>query len=36
MKPRVKKVSDFVAQLEPFLRERVDYDPAAVEKHLRN
>ena len=35
VKPRVKKVSDFIAQLEPFLRERVDYDPAAVEKHLR-
>ena len=35
VKPRVKKVSDFVAQLEPFLRERVDYDPAAVDKHLR-
>ena len=34
VKPRVKKVSDFVAQLEPFLRERVDYDPAAVDKHL--
>ena len=34
VKPRVKKTSDFVAQLEPFLRDRVDYDPAAVEKHL--
>jgi glutamyl-tRNA synthetase len=34
VKPRVKKVSDFIPQLEPFLRERVDYDPAAVAKHL--
>ncbi|HZA35448.1 MAG TPA: glutamate--tRNA ligase, partial [Vicinamibacterales bacterium] len=34
VKPRVKKVSDFIPQLGPFLRERVDYDPAAVEKHL--
>ena len=34
VKPRVKKVSDFIPQLEPFLRERVDYDPAAVDKHL--
>ena len=34
VKPRVKKVRDSVPQLEPFLRERVDYDPAAVEKHL--
>jgi glutamyl-tRNA synthetase len=34
VKPRVKKVSDFIPQLEPFLRERVDYDPAAVARHL--
>jgi glutamyl-tRNA synthetase len=34
VKPRVKKVSDFIPQLEPFLRERVDYDPAAVDRHL--
>jgi glutamyl-tRNA synthetase len=34
LKPRVKKVSDFVAHLDPFLRERVEYDPSAVEKHL--
>jgi glutamyl-tRNA synthetase len=32
--PRVKKLGDFVAQLEPFLREHVDYDQAAVDKHL--
>jgi nondiscriminating glutamyl-tRNA synthetase len=34
VKPRVKKVRDFVEQLEPFLRDHVEYDPAAVEKHL--
>ncbi len=34
VKPRVKRVSDFVAHLDPFLRERVEYDPSAVEKHL--
>jgi glutamyl-tRNA synthetase len=32
--PRVKKVGDVVPQLEPFLRETVAYEPAAVEKHL--
>jgi glutamyl-tRNA synthetase len=35
VKPRVKKLSDFVAHLEPFLSEQVtEFDPAAVEKHL--
>ena len=34
IKPRVKKVGDFVSQLEPYLRASVEYDPAAVEKHL--
>jgi glutamyl-tRNA synthetase len=34
VKPRVKKLSDFIPQLEPFLGERVDYDQAAVDKHL--
>ena len=34
VKPRVKKLSDFVAQLEPFLCATVDFDPAAVRKHL--
>ncbi len=34
LKPRVKRVSDFVAHLDPFLRERAEYDPSAVEKHL--
>jgi glutamyl-tRNA synthetase len=32
--PRVKKLDDFAAQLEPFLAAGVTYDPAAVEKHL--
>jgi glutamyl-tRNA synthetase len=32
--PRVKKLDDVVAQLEPFLRDRVEYDASAVEKHL--
>jgi glutamyl-tRNA synthetase len=34
VKPRAKKLSDFVPQLEPFLREHVEYDPSAVAKHL--
>jgi glutamyl-tRNA synthetase len=32
--PRVRRLEDLVAQLDPFLRDRVEYDPAAVEKHL--
>jgi glutamyl-tRNA synthetase len=32
--PRVKRLDDLGALLEPFLRGRVEYDPAAVEKHL--
>jgi glutamyl-tRNA synthetase len=35
VKPRVKKTSDFVTQLSPFLRGPIEYNPAAVEKHLR-
>jgi glutamyl-tRNA synthetase len=34
MLPRVKRIGEFVPQLEPFLRDAVAYDPAAVEKHL--
>jgi glutamyl-tRNA synthetase len=34
VKPRVKRSADFVAQLEPYLRDRVSYDPAAVDRHL--
>jgi glutamyl-tRNA synthetase len=35
VKPRVKKVADFIVQLRPFIVDRVDYDPAAVAKHLQ-
>jgi len=33
--PRAKRLGDFVSQLEPFLVDRVQYDPAAADKHLR-
>jgi len=32
--PRVKRLQDFATQLAPFLSDTVEYDPAAVEKHL--
>jgi glutamyl-tRNA synthetase len=32
--PRVKKLEDFVPQLEPFLRAPAEYDASAVQKHL--
>jgi nondiscriminating glutamyl-tRNA synthetase len=32
--PRVKKLGEFAAHVEPFLLDVVHYDPAAVEKHL--
>ena len=34
VKPRARKLADLVAQLRPFLTERVERDPAAVAKHL--
>jgi glutamyl-tRNA synthetase len=34
VKPRVRRLGDFLPQLRPFLDERVEVDPAAVEKHL--
>ena len=34
LKPRARKLSDIVAQARPFLAETIDYDPAAVAKHL--
>jgi glutamyl-tRNA synthetase len=34
VKPRARKTGDFAELLEPFLRDRVEYDPAAVQKHL--
>jgi glutamyl-tRNA synthetase len=35
LKPRVKKLPQFVEDARPFLRPDVDYDAAAVEKHLK-
>jgi glutamyl-tRNA synthetase len=34
VKPRARKLRDVVDQLRPFVVDRVDRDPAAVEKHL--
>ena len=34
VRPRVRKLDQFVEELRPFLDEHVSYDPAAVEKHL--
>jgi len=34
VKPRARRLGDFVPQLRPFLDDRVELDPAAVEKHL--
>ncbi len=34
VKPRARNLADLVAQLRPFLTERVERDPAAVAKHL--
>jgi glutamyl-tRNA synthetase len=35
VRPRVKRLPDFIPQLRPFLSDTVEYDRAAVEKHLR-
>jgi glutamyl/glutaminyl-tRNA synthetase len=35
LRPRAKRLSDFVDQARPFLRDTVEYEPDAVEKHLR-
>ncbi len=35
VRPRVKRMGQFVDELRPFLVESVDYDPAAVTKHLQ-
>jgi glutamyl-tRNA synthetase len=32
--PRAKRLGDFTSQLEPFLVDHVQYDPAAADKHL--
>jgi glutamyl-tRNA synthetase len=34
VRPRVKRLDQFVDELRPFLQEPVDYDPAAVAKYL--
>ena len=34
VKPRARRLGDFLPQLRPFLDDRVNLDPAAVEKHL--
>jgi glutamyl-tRNA synthetase len=35
LRPRAKRLGDFVTHGRFFLSDRVEYDPAAVEKHLR-
>jgi glutamyl-tRNA synthetase len=35
LKPRVKRLDDFVVQARFFLTDAIEYDPAAVDKHLR-
>ena len=35
LKPRVKRLGDFAVQGAPFFGDTIDYDPAAVDKHLR-
>jgi glutamyl-tRNA synthetase len=35
LRPRAKRITDFVDLARPFLVETVEYDPEAVEKHLR-
>jgi glutamyl-tRNA synthetase len=35
LKPRVRRLDDFAAQGRFFFNDTVEYDPAAVEKHLR-
>jgi glutamyl-tRNA synthetase len=34
LRPRAKRLTDFVEQARPFLVETVDYEPEAIEKHL--
>ncbi len=36
IRPRVKKLDQFVEELRPFLQRDVHYDPSAVAKHLNN
>jgi glutamyl-tRNA synthetase len=34
LRPRAKRLTDFVEQAEPLLRDPAEYEPAAIEKHL--
>ena len=34
LRPRAKRLTDFVDQARPFLVDTVEYDPEAIEKHL--
>jgi glutamyl-tRNA synthetase len=34
LKPRAHRLGDFVTQLRPFVADRIERDPAAVDKHL--
>jgi glutamyl-tRNA synthetase len=34
LRPRAKRLADFVHQAQPFLTERLEYEPDAVRKHL--
>jgi glutamyl-tRNA synthetase len=36
IRPRVKKLDQFVEEVRPFLQHHVQYDPSAVAKHLSN
>jgi glutamyl-tRNA synthetase len=36
LKPRVRRITDFAEQAEPYLRRRVDYDAGAVAKHWKD
>ena len=36
IRPRVKKLDQFVDEMRPFLQHDVQYDPSAVAKHLNN
>ena len=35
LRPRAKRLTDFVTQAAPLLADTVEYEPAAVDKHLR-
>jgi len=34
LQPRVKRLTDFIDQAQPFFLDQVQYEPAAVKKHL--